>query len=132
MDRIEAAREAVLQWSRSVLALRGRSLEGPAADGAPLADDTASGEIGLVMTPAQTAGWWLHSRWSALREAQEARREAELMMVFEARSNAKEKPAAQTPAASDFYPTLPEQAQQQAQTAKRGAPLQARRPRETE
>jgi hypothetical protein len=79
-----------------------------------------------------TAGWWLHSRWSALREAQEARREAELMMVFEARSNAKEKPAAQTPAASDFYPTLPEQAQQQAQTAKRGAPLQARRPRETE
>jgi len=79
-----------------------------------------------------TAGWWLHSRWSALREAQEARREAELMMVFEARSNAKEKPAAQTPAASDFYPTLPEQAQPQAAIAKRDASSQARRPRKTE
>jgi len=59
MDRIEAAREAVLQWSRSVLALRGRSLEGPGAESA--ADDTASGEIGLVMTPAQTAGFFARS-----------------------------------------------------------------------
>ncbi|HEX4234762.1 MAG TPA: hypothetical protein VH041_10675 [Caldimonas sp.] len=54
-----------------------------------------------------TAGWWLHSRWSALRDAQAARREAELMVVFEARS--KIKPVVATPAASDFYPTLPEQ-----------------------
>ena len=61
MDRIEAAREAVLQWSRSVLALRGRSLEGPLADGALPLDDTASGEIGLVMTPAQTAGFFARS-----------------------------------------------------------------------
>jgi vacuolar-type H+-ATPase subunit H len=79
-----------------------------------------------------TAGWWLHSRWSALREAQEARREAELMMVFEARSRAKEKPAATTASASDFYPTLPEQAQQQAQTSKRSASSQAQRPRGAE
>ena len=77
-----------------------------------------------------TAGWWLHSRWSALREAQAARREAELMMVFEARSKAKEKPAATTPAASDFYPTLPEEAQPQAQIPKRSATSQAQRPRE--
>jgi hypothetical protein len=80
-----------------------------------------------------TAGWWLHSRWSALRAAQDARREAELMMVFEARSKMGEKPvAATTPAVSDFYPTLPEQAQQQGEIAKRNASAQARRPRETE
>jgi hypothetical protein len=56
-----------------------------------------------------TAAWWLHSRWSALRDAQEARREAELMVVFEARSKMHDKPVVATPAASDFYPTLPEQ-----------------------
>jgi hypothetical protein len=55
-----------------------------------------------------TAGWWLHSRWSALRDAQAARREAELMIVFEARSKMGDKPVAATPAPSDFYPTLPE------------------------
>ena len=60
MDRIEAAREAVLQWSRSVLALRGRSLEGPLIDGPP-PEDGAAGEIGLVMTPAQTAGFFARS-----------------------------------------------------------------------
>jgi len=60
MDRIEAAREAVLQWSRSVLALRGRSLEGPLVDGPP-PEDGAAGEIGLVMTPAQTAGFFARS-----------------------------------------------------------------------
>lgn len=58
-----------------------------------------------------TAGWWLHSRWSAMRAAQDARREAELMMVFEARSKLHEKPVKATPSASDFYPTLPEDAQ---------------------
>lgn len=77
-----------------------------------------------------TAGWWLHSRWSALRSAQDARREAELMLVFEARSKMKEQPAAATPAASDFYPTLPEQAQ--AQPAKRSAQSPQRRSREAE
>lgn len=56
-----------------------------------------------------TAGWWLYKRWSALRAAQEARREAELMLVFEARSKMPAKPVQATPPASDFYPTLPEQ-----------------------
>lgn len=55
-----------------------------------------------------TAGWWLHSRWSALRDAQSARREAELLLVFEARSKPNDKPVVATPPASDFYPTLPE------------------------
>jgi hypothetical protein len=55
------------------------------------------------------AGWWLYNRWSALRAAQEARREAELMVVFEARSKMPAKPVRATPPASDFYPTLPEQ-----------------------
>jgi hypothetical protein len=57
-----------------------------------------------------TAGWWLHSRWAALRDAQAARREAELLYVFEARSQAPGKagPASAASAApSDFYPTLP-------------------------
>ena len=61
MDRIEAAREAVLQWSRSVLALRGRSLEGPLVEGPPSLEDGAPGETGLVMTPAQTAGFFARS-----------------------------------------------------------------------
>jgi hypothetical protein len=61
MGRIESAREAVLQWSRSVLALRGRSIEGPLPDGAALPDDALSGETGLVMTPAQTAGFFARS-----------------------------------------------------------------------
>ena len=77
-----------------------------------------------------TAGWWLHSRWSALRSAQDARREAELMMVFEARSKMKDQPATATPAASDFYPTLPEEAQ--ASAAKRSAPAPERRPKAAE
>ncbi len=57
-----------------------------------------------------TAGWWLHSRWAALRDAQAARREAEALFVFEARSKTVSKvgpaPGA-PPAPSDFYPTLP-------------------------
>ena len=55
-----------------------------------------------------TAGWSLHSRWSAVRDAQAARREAEMLIVFEARSKMHDKPKAATPAPSDFYPTLPE------------------------
>jgi hypothetical protein len=61
MGRIEAAREAVLQWSRSVLALRGRSLDGPPGDASSLPDDAAAVETGLVMTPAQTAGFFARS-----------------------------------------------------------------------
>lgn len=63
MGRIEAAREAVLQWSRSVLALRGRSIEGPLSAGGASADeiDAAFGDNGLVMTPAQTAGFFARS-----------------------------------------------------------------------
>ena len=90
------------------------------------------GFTALFLLLLVTAGWWLHSRWSALRAAQDARREAELMMVIEARSKMGDKPAAATPEASDFYPTLPEQAQQQAAIAKRDASSQARRPRKTE
>lgn len=63
MGRIESARVAVLQWSRSVLALRGRSLEGPDPGGAPVSDevDAIFGDTGLVMTPAQTAGFFARS-----------------------------------------------------------------------
>jgi hypothetical protein len=62
----------------------------------------------LFLLLVGTAGWWLHSRWTAVREAQEARREAELMIVFEARSKMNDKPVVATSPASDFYPTLPE------------------------
>ncbi len=75
----------------------------------------------LFLLLVVTAGWWLHSRWSAVRAAQNARREAELMIVFEARSTMKAKPVAASPAASDFYPTLPEQAQPPAATTRPGA-----------
>jgi hypothetical protein len=54
-----------------------------------------------------TTGWWLHSRWSALRNAQAARREAELLYVFEARPKPQHPAAAPPSAPSDFYPTLP-------------------------
>ena len=57
-----------------------------------------------------TAGWWLHSRWSALRDARAARREAEMLYVFEARSHAGARRAdapTATPEATDFFPTLP-------------------------
>ena len=66
MSRIEAAREAVLQWSRAVLALRGRSIEGPLSERPPSPEeiDTIFGETGLVMTPAQTAGFFARaSSW---------------------------------------------------------------------
>jgi hypothetical protein len=75
-----------------------------------------------------TAGWWLHSRWSALRDAQAARREAELMIVFEARSKVGARPVAATPAPSDFYPTLPEH-DAAGTAAPDGAISQARRQR---
>ncbi len=75
-----------------------------------------------------TAGWWLHSRWSALRAAQEARREAELMMIFEARSKMPGRPIKATPAASDFYPTLPEESQPPSAATKPGPLDGERRP----
>jgi hypothetical protein len=53
-----------------------------------------------------TAAWWLRSRWSAVRDAQAARREAELLMIFEARSKMQAEPVA-TQAPSDFTATLP-------------------------
>jgi hypothetical protein len=61
MERIESAREAVLQWSRSVLALRGRSLEGPLVSDSPEEIDAIIGDTGLVMTPAQAAGFFARS-----------------------------------------------------------------------
>ncbi len=54
-----------------------------------------------------TAGWWLHSRWSALRDARDARREAEMLYVFEARSNVAAAPVPAPAAPSGFCPTLP-------------------------
>jgi len=64
----------------------------------------------LFLLLLATAGWWLHSRWSALRDAQSARREAEMMLIMEARLSAAGKAGprpATPPAPSDFYPTLP-------------------------
>ena len=64
----------------------------------------------LFLLLLATAGWWLYSRWAAVRDAQAARREAEALFIYEARRNATDKvgpkpPAPQAP--SDFYPTLP-------------------------
>ena len=63
MGRIEAARAAVLQWSRTVLALRGRSLEGAGIGGVTSAADidTVFGDSVLAMTPAQSAGFFARS-----------------------------------------------------------------------
>jgi hypothetical protein len=63
MGRIESARAAVLQWSRAVLALRGRALDGPLPVDAPPSDDvdTIFDVTGLVMTPAQPAGFFARS-----------------------------------------------------------------------
>ncbi|MEO7115232.1 MAG: hypothetical protein ABIZ18_05195 [Caldimonas sp.] len=65
--------------------------------------------FGLLMI---VSGWWLYSRWASLRDSQSQRREAESMLVFEAR--AKSPPAAMpSPAgasratAGDFVQTLP-------------------------
>ena len=63
MGRIESARAAVLQWSRAVLALRGRALDRPLSAEAPPSDDvdTIFDVTGLVMTPAQPAGFFARS-----------------------------------------------------------------------
>ena len=63
MGRIADARAAVLDWSRTVLALRGRSIEGPGAAAGQSAEfvDTVYGETGLVMTPAQAPAFFARS-----------------------------------------------------------------------
>lgn len=63
MGRIADARAAVLDWSRTVLSLRGRSIEGPNADGGETTEfvDTVFGDTGLVMTPAQAPAFFARS-----------------------------------------------------------------------
>ena len=63
MSRIADARAAVLDWSRTVLSLRGRTIEGPAgAEGtATQFADTVFGDTGLVMTPAQAPAFFARS-----------------------------------------------------------------------
>ncbi len=57
------------------------------------------------------SGWWLYSRWAAVRDSQARRREAEMMMVFQAqatRPSGLAGPARGSPGApGDFRPTLP-------------------------
>lgn len=56
------------------------------------------------------SGWWLYSRWSALRDAQARRREAEMLFVFEAKMHRPPSgaPATASPAApGDFRSTTP-------------------------
>jgi hypothetical protein len=53
-------------------------------------------------------GWWLYSRLAAHRDAQERRRAAEMLYVFETRSQARNAPRVTPAAASGFGPTLPE------------------------
>jgi len=66
MGRIADARAAVLDWSRTVLTMRGRSIEGPDGAGAqgPEFVDTIFGDTGLVMTPAQAPAFFARaSSW---------------------------------------------------------------------
>ncbi len=55
------------------------------------------------------SGWWLYSRWSDLRDSQARRREAEMLFVFEAKSQrpASAKPTASMRTPTEFRPTLP-------------------------
>jgi hypothetical protein len=52
--------------------------------------------------------WWVYSRWSAYREAEEAREQAAAMFVVEARSQVSARTPLTPESASSFYPTLPE------------------------
>ena len=62
MGRIADARAAVLDWSRSVLSVRGRAIEGPnGAPGGAEFVDTVYGDTGLVMTPAQAPAFFARS-----------------------------------------------------------------------
>jgi hypothetical protein len=55
------------------------------------------------------SGWWLYSRWSELRDAQARRREAEMLYVFQARSerDAPVETTAKAGTGGSFHPTLP-------------------------
>ena len=63
MGRIADARAAVLDWSRTVLTMRGRSIEGQGGAGDQGTDfvDTIFGDTGLVMTPAQAPAFFARS-----------------------------------------------------------------------
>ena len=63
MGRIADARAAVLDWSRTVLSMRGRSIESSATSGGEVTDfvDTVVGDTGLVMTPAQAPAFFARS-----------------------------------------------------------------------
>ena len=63
MGRIADARAAVLDWSRTVLSLRGRLIQGPDRNGVPGAEfvDTVVGDTGLAMTPAQAPAFFARS-----------------------------------------------------------------------
>jgi ABC-type nickel/cobalt efflux system permease component RcnA len=56
------------------------------------------------------SGWWLYSRWAEVRDAQQRRREAEMLYVFQAKraTPAPQDAAHEAPAAGgDFSATLP-------------------------
>ena len=63
MGRIADARAAVLDWSRTVLSIRARSIQGPAGGGGRTTEfvDTVIGDTGLVMTPAQAPAFFARS-----------------------------------------------------------------------
>jgi hypothetical protein len=61
----------------------------------------------LFLLLMATTGCWLWSRWSALRDERARRQEAELLYVYEARSNLRTGPVAAAAPVSGFYPTLP-------------------------
>src|ERR1700712_414026 len=63
MGRIADARAAVLDWSRTVLSMRDRSIESSAGAGGEITDfvDTVVGDTGLVMTPAQAPAFFARS-----------------------------------------------------------------------
>ncbi len=66
MGRIADARASVLDWSRTVLSLRGRSIAGPDGTGSQSAEfvDTIFGDTGLAMTPAQAPAFFARaSSW---------------------------------------------------------------------
>ncbi len=49
------------------------------------------------------SGWWLYSRWAALRDAQARRREAEMLYVFQAKAT---RPPG-SPSATEELPGIP-------------------------
>lgn len=55
------------------------------------------------------SGWWLYSRWAAMRDSQDRRREAEMMLIFEAKGgrDSREPPTGGAGPTGDFHPTLP-------------------------